>query len=91
MNRYRDFNWGAPFARSWPDGSTTFGARLLLSSQLISPGNGGAIGFIGALVNSLGGNARTMAQELVPQVGGTILDGSDPQHRIHLQAALMNS
>jgi hypothetical protein len=78
LSRTLDFDWGGPFARQYPDG-VTFGHRVTIPSEVITMENiRNSIDYIYGMIDVVGRIGRITAEELVPEFGGEIFDGSNP-------------
>lgn len=72
------FDYGGPWARVRGDGAA-FGWRSRLPSELFSQENiSDAFGFVLGMVDTFGHACRVLADELIPQFGGTRCRDYDP-------------
>jgi hypothetical protein len=74
------FDYGGPWARMTPDGSAAFGWRSRLPSDLFAEQNRtDAMGFVLGMIHMFGTASRIMADELIPQFGGSRFADDDPE------------
>ena len=78
----REFIFGGPFAKHYPDGTVTFGHRIVLPATVVLSGEiRYSIRYINDMIYSIGQIAQISAKEIIPEVGGILLDGSgDREH-----------
>jgi hypothetical protein len=89
VTRTLAFDWGGPFANHFPSGTVTFGHRMLTPSDLIVSENiRNCIGYIYGMIDVIGQTARVIASEIIPEVGGRLLDGSGRDDTILLTALM---
>jgi len=90
LTRAIDFDWGGPFARHWPNGTVTFGQRLIIPSDVITSENlRKCVVYIYGMIDAVGEIARLIANEIIPEAGGRLLDGSSAKDGISLFSAIM--
>lgn len=89
LDRHIQLDWGGPFVRSWPDGSMTYGTQMTLPGVILGQENPEGFGFLFGMVDAFGEAARLIAGDLVPHFGGSVLDGSEPDHDQQLLVALI--
>lgn len=89
LTRGLDFDWGGPFARILGDGTVTYGSRLTLPSDIISTANNSSA-FVTEMIDVMGKESRTLAQELVPRFGGQSFCGVEKDD-IRIVAALSSA
>jgi hypothetical protein len=86
----QDFIYGGPFV--WGNDETvTFGHRLMLPADNIESECGPSyIRHLFQMVSVIGSNARAVAEDILPETGGRLLDGSaGPEDDRHLMQSQM--
>lgn len=73
------FDFGGPWARTHQNGTTAYGWRSRLPSELFCQQNmQDAFGFVLGMVDSFGIASATLAEELIPKYGGRRCFDHDP-------------